>query len=138
MDKLLLRLVAKGDTRCKTLAQKILDNAEGSTNQKSATGQLNTVAKQDTQRNASSKLPTTEPARASKGPGLGTKLSAGQVDTKPAVVKTGDDRQLNGKSDSSKVKVVQTPMKASGFFAGLQSASKKPGTSSKTKDGKSV
>lgn len=137
MDKLLPRFRARGDSQSKALAQKIMDNAQKATKQKIAPGQTTSSTKQEPGA-VSSRQSSVESTKAPKNPAVGVRQSTGQADLKAPSAKTGDNRQVNGKPDTSKVKVVQTSIKPSGFFAGLQSASKKPGTSSKSKDGRSV
>ena len=134
IDKILPRLEKRGDDQGKTLVRKILDNAAAATKKQRASsvddaasvskGGANGVEHQATKTTGSSKGTS---ADIKKGSDNEKKNLKGTANTKTT--------QSSSEADSTKVKVIQTSTKPSNFFAGLQSASKKPGTSNKGKDG---
>lgn len=166
IDKVLPRLVKKGDEEGKELAQRILSNAAANSKQKDPDGKPSQIQE------AKAK-PSTDPSRVSttvtglkkprasdsltpqpvKKPSVAVSASSGatppksttllgkrqqpaKVDTKAAVKSTP------ASAAPPKVKNNHISAKPSGFFSSLQSASKKPGTSNaallsaKSKEGK--
>ena len=145
VQKVLPRLVKRGDDQVKKFAQKILDNATDVSKQKTAdekAGQgQETNAKRLGDGARVSKSNETQPRS------IDTKKGDKGVINKSA--STSEARQTSAKIDvkagtkppstdaaSAKAKANTSTAKPSGFFSSLQSASKKPGTSSKIKDGK--
>ena len=148
VEKVLPRLVKRGDEQGKRFAQKVLDNAADASKQKtvgekSAQSQemydANAKLLSDGARNPSSnETKVSRPTDAKKGDkSVATKTASGsdvrqpstKVDSKAGIKTASADA-------SSKVKASTSTTKPSGFFSSLQSASKKPGTSTKLKDGK--
>lgn len=155
MDKVLPRLVKRGDDMGKNFAQKILDNASEVTKQKATDGRFaqgqqsnGTSAKSSNEKarppdsNESKSIKASDAKRTSSATG-----NKGATTSKPS--SNSDDLQPSGKGEASvgtksssadgsntKVKANHIIAKPSGFFSSLKSASKKPGTSSQLKDGK--
>ena len=124
VEKVLPRLVKRGDDQGKRLAQKIIDNAAVVSKQK-------TIDENETK--------DARPIDAKKGEkGFATKNALGSDARHPSAkadAKAGSKTPpADASSTKGKANTVNT--KPSGFFSSLQSASKKPGTSSKIKDGK--
>lgn len=153
MDKVLPRLVKRGDDKGKMYAQKILDHAadvskhrhigEKPTQSQQLNGSLVKKPPTDSKDPKRERLDNSKSAddSSTKGPSPGGSTKS---------TTTTDLRQANAKGDvkttvksatsdthNQKVKTTQITAKPSGFFAGLKSASKKPGTSAKLEDGKS-
>ena len=153
LDKVLPRLVKRGDDRGKSFAQKILDNAANNSSYKDTSEksirkpQTNgaTVKKASAdviegkqERLSGSKLSTDLSAKGSSQVPASKTASVSDSrqritkgDTKPSVKPTGTD------ASSTKIKTTQIATKPTSFFAGLKSASKKPGTSAKPEESKS-
>ena len=138
---MLPRLVKRGDDQVKKLAQKVLDNAvsKQKVGEEKETNAANTKLLSDGVRSSNSNEAKPRPIDAKKGDkGVANKLTSGSEarippskgDTKAGTKTPTADTSL------SKAKVNNVTGKPSGFFSSLQSASKKPGTSSKLKDGK--
>ena len=150
VEKVLPRLVKRGDDQGKRFAQKVLDNAadvskQKTADEKSAQSQeingANTKSLSDGARNANSdETKNARPIDTKKGDkGVVTKTALGSDARQPTTkvdAKTGT-RMPSADASSSKIKANTVAAKPSGFFSSLQSASKKPGTSSKLKDIKS-
>ena len=144
IDKLLLRVSKKGDERGKRLTQKIMDNSIVADKKSGATGTINGATRKPSQdlkvssgdeirsvTQSPAKKPSVEPASKTAGALGSTKVKSASSDSKVS---------LKTKAESvgeTKTKVVNVTAKPSGFFSSLKSASKKPGTSSKTDDGAS-
>lgn len=146
VEKVLPRLVKRGDDQGKRFAQKVLDNAaevskkqktaeeksaqSQGTNDKNGDGALNSVSNE-------TKVPRPiDPKKADKS--VTAKTTSGSDFRQPSTkvdAKAGTKNQ-SADASSAKVKVNPGTNKSSSFFSSLQSASKKPGTSSKLKDGK--
>ncbi len=157
LDKVLPRIVRKGDEEGKELAQKVLQNAVVNSKQKNIDGKPSQVQepKEKDSKNVASNKPPTDNSRISNGlPGIKkprtvdasaeqpvrkatdagflTK-SNGQVGKRPQTAKL--DPKVVAKSApvttplNPKFKTNHISVKPSGFFSSLQSASKKPGTS---------
>ena len=146
VEKVLPRLVKRGDDQGKKFAQKVLDNAASKQKvgeEKSAQGQETNAANAkllgDGARSSNSVEAKPRPIDAKKGDkGVANKLTSGsEARTTPSKVdaKAGT-KTPTADTSSTKAKVNNVTGKPSGFFSSLQSASKKPGTSSKLKDGK--
>ena len=155
MDKVLPRLVKRGDDEGRKFAQKVLDNAAEVSKQKTAgvkalkLDQPNgTAAKIQKGRSESSDSKDVEKEQAAvrKPSTVANKLSSSGAMAKPSAMTA---RQPAAKADAkataktaaadasvAKIKANNITAKPSGFFSSLKSASKKPGTSSK-EDGKS-
>ena len=137
MDKVLPRFVKRGDEQGKLWAQRILDNASKAKVQKGFSTEAVTSVSNTTNGAPSDKQIRTAVVETSKPrAGAGKEHLTGDNNkaTKlPVTSKTGVPK---GESDSVKSRIIPTATKPSGFFAGLQSASKKPGTSHKAKDGR--
>ena len=137
MDKVLPRFVKRGDEQGKLWAQKILDNASKATVQKDS-GIENASGLGSTSNGASSAkqplaavIETSKPRTGTaKEPPAGGSNKTAKI---PMATKVGASK---AESDPSKNKPIPTAAKPSGFFAGLQSASKKPGTANRAKDGR--
>ena len=131
----------------KKFAQKILDNAANVSKQKTADERLaqgqemngaNAKLQGDGLRNSNSnENKNARPTDSKKGDKSGaiksnsdTRQATTKIDTKAGIKMSSAD------ASSAKAKVNTVTTKPSGFFSSLQSASKKPGTSSKLKDGK--
>lgn len=152
VEKVLPRLVKRGDSQGKRYAQKVLDNAAEVSKQKTAdeksvqnqeTNGANAKLLGDGVRNSSSsEIKNARPIDARKGEKTAattTKIASGSDARHPSVkvdAKAGT-KMPSADASSTKIKVITVTAKPSGFFSSLQSASKKPGTSSKLKDGKS-
>lgn len=138
MDKLLQRIEKRGDEQGKSLTKRIVDNAKRA-NRRPSVGSYANGEKRKSSMDGARVGPIDTNKRASTEPSS-TKASAGS----PTIGKSksaGHDAKANPKSASdaseSKTKVVNVAAKPSGFFSNLKSASKKPGTSIKSEDGKS-
>ena len=155
MDKVLPRLVKRGDDQGKTFAQQILDNAALASQQKTNEGKV----AQNHQSNGitgkslgGSSRPVdleNQKARAAdmkKSSNVSNPKMSGTTTSKSA---SSEVRQANAKvntkgvsktaandTSTAKVKTNHITAKPTGYFSSLQSASKKPGTSSKLKDSK--
>ena len=137
MDKVIPRFVKRGDEQGKALAQRILDNAAKTKPQRASGAETaagagsapNGVSPNKHPRAGTTEIPKSRTNTVKEVAGDGSNKVS-----KPSLA--GKNAPLNGESDT-KVKATSTAAKPTGFFAGLQSASKKPGTSSKTKDGRS-
>ncbi|KAL6721369.1 hypothetical protein ACLMJK_000472 [Lecanora helva] len=150
-DKVLPRLLKRGDDQGKVLAQKILDNAAEISQQKTNTGKAGQrpqsngdspkisgdtkVLKHDQVDDSkkvssvSSKGLTANKTNKSSS-ALDHRQSPIKAEVKSAAKTTGSD------ASTVKVKTNHVTAKPTGFFAGLKSASKKPGTSAKAEEGK--
>lgn len=149
MEKALSRLIKKGDDQGKRFAQKVLENAAKVSKQKTAeenlaqseeTNDKNAKPLGDGARNPSShETKFSRPTDAKKlDKGVTAKTASGSDSRQPTTkvdAKAGTKNQ-SADASSAKAKVNTGTTKSSGFFSSLQSASKKPGTSSKLKDGK--
>lgn len=163
LDKVLPRLVKRGDDQCKLLAQRILDNATTASKQKRTDGKVSQI--QETRETVKSKPPFNNNVRASDSKlaqpikKLATAstmpLGANSISSTKATGISGRTNQST-KTDSRatktaaaivpapKVKTNHIVAKPSAFFSSLQSASKKPGTSNaalqtaKSKDSKTM
>jgi len=155
MDKVLSRLVKRGDDEGRKFAQKVLENAAEVSKQKTAgvkalnVNQPNgTAAKLQKERSeASDSKETKKEQPAIRKPStVANKFSSSGTTAKPSAITA---RQPPAKADAkastktaatdasgAKTKANNITAKPSGFFSSLKSASKKPGTSSK-EDGKS-
>lgn len=149
VEKVLPRLVKRGDDQGKKFAQKVLDNAANVSKlkiaeDKSTQGQetnagsaklLGDGARHSISNDA--KQRSMDPKKGDKGvtnktaSGSEARLPLTKIDAKAGTKPSSAD------ASSAKAKVNNATAKPSGFFSSLQSASKKPGTSSKLKDGKS-
>ena len=140
-DKLLPRLVKRGDEQGKVLSKKILENSTAAKKPKASNSDSVALAPRTSENGIGEKGNGTPEAHQSpsKADSQDTKMQH-DTEKKPTKLASGNKpshtSQSNAEADASKVKVVQTTAKPSSFFAGLQSASKKPGTSTKSKDGK--
>ena len=149
VEKVLPRLVKRGDDQGKKFAQKVLDNAANVSKQKvaeekSAQGQdanaANAKTLGDGARNSNFNETKQRPTDSKKGDkAVAAKTASG---SEPRLTPSKVDAKVGAKApsadtSSTKAKVNNVTGKPSGFFSSLQSASKKPGTSSKLKDGKS-
>ena len=145
VEKVLPRLVKRGDDQGKRFAQKVLDNAAEVSKQKTAEerspqSQETNDKNGDGARNpVSNETKVPRPIDAKKADrSVAAKTAFGSDSRQPSTkvdTKAGTKNQPADAS-SAKVKVNTGTNKSSGFFSSLQSASKKPGTSSKLKDGK--
>ena len=149
MEKVLPRLVKRGDDQGKRFAQKVLDNAADFSKQKTVDeksapshelNDANAKLLSDGARNpTSNETKVSRPTDAKKGDkNVATKTASGSDARQPSIkvdAKAGT-KMTSADASSTKVKVSTGIAKSSGFFSSLQSASKKPGTSSKLKDGK--
>ena len=140
IDKLLPRFQKRGDERGKRFTQRILENAKLTDKVSSAVDLVNgssvpvadvrsstndTIKKEAA---GSVKKSLGNPSAQAVGSNTGARLKAPSGDAKVASrIKT------EGSSDV-KTKVVNVTAKPSGFFSSLKSASKKPGTSTKSDD----
>ena len=149
VERVLSRLVKRGDDQGKKFAQKVLDNAANVSKlklaeDKSTQGQetnagsaklLGDGARHSISNDA--KQRSMDPKKGDKGvtnktaSGSEARLPLTKIDAKAGTKPSSAD------ASSAKAKVNNATAKPSGFFSSLQSASKKPGTSSKLKDGKS-
>lgn len=134
MDKVLPRFVKRGDEHGKLWAQKILDNASKAKTQRNtgielASGVGSTPNGASSNKQPSAGLIETLKPRTSTAKELAVDGSS-KTTKLPLTSKAGAP---NGESDTSR-KAAPSGTKPSGFFAGLQSASKKPGTSNKARD----
>lgn len=145
LDKVLPRIVKRGDEQGKILAQRIFDKAANVSKQKTTA-----KAVEGQQPNGLvSKLPTdhkeikreqTEDIK--KIPGPKSKGSSFAAPTKSANTSVKVDVKTSAKNAGPDAAVAKTKgnssvTKPTGFFAGLKSASKKPGTSAKAEEAKS-
>lgn len=157
IEKVLPRLLKKGDDECKALAQKVLSNAAAISKHKNGDGK--SLQNQETKEKSSKVIPIAklplENSRPSSVAGIrkprtenaveqpvkkSSSVSSGTTTARP----TGQlgKRQQPTKVDAKiatkpapssapapKLKANHISAKPSGFFSSLQSASKKPGTS---------
>lgn len=157
IDKILPRLVKRGDDQGRRLAQQVLHNAKDVAEQKSSGGRpvLNPHTNGDSETKSIASTARVSDANDGKKERL-TELkrtsaegASKAMDTTSTTKTTNGlvNRQVNAKGDAksvsqtagvdaSKVKVNHVAAKPSGFFSSLQSASKKPGTSTKMKESK--
>lgn len=148
VEKVLPRLVKRGDAQGKKFAQKVLDNAANVSKQKIAeersaqgheTSAGNAKLLGEGARNFNSNETKPRPTDAKKGDkGTANKTASGSEARLPSSkvdVKAGT-KVPSADASSTKAKANNNTAKPSGFFSSLQSASKRPGTSSKVKDGK--
>ncbi|KAG8529457.1 uncharacterized protein KY384_006094 [Bacidia gigantensis] len=140
VDKILQRLFKRGDEQGKSLTQKVLQNAKLADKKSTSISQINgaprktsdasktsdIVFKKDRQ-NDTKKMATDLNHKGPNGVSS-TKERASSEDAKSSS-KTKPD------AVDSKTKVVNVAAKPSGFFSSLKSASKRPGTSTKSEDG---
>lgn len=149
VEKVLPRLVKRGDDQGRKFARKVLENAADVSKQKTADEKS---AQSQEMNGGNAKLlgdgaRNSNPHETKNARPIDTKKGDKGVVTKTA--SSSDARQSSTKVDakagtkmpsadvsSTKAKVNTVTAKPSGFFSSLQSASKKPGTSSKLKDGK--
>ena len=151
LDKVLPRLLKRGDDQGKALAKKILDNATQLSQNKTAGGKagqrsqangetpkFSTDTKEigrDLADDSNKKVPSLIP----KGSAAGKIVKSASVpDARQSPAKVGAKSSTKtGGADSSapKTKTNHITTKPTGFFAGLKSASKKPGTS-RSEEGK--
>ena len=151
LDKVLPRLVKRGDDKGRPLAQTILDNAARVSKQKATSGkggqvqQVNgSVTKTPNDAKENKREQTDEdkktPTTTAKGSNLGktTKSANGpEARQSPAKADAKSTTKIAGaETTASKIKTNHITTKPTGFFAGLKSASKKPGTSGKPEEGK--
>ena len=146
VEKVLPRLVKRGDDQGKRLAQKVLNNAaevtkkqktveeksaqSQETNDKNGDGALNSVS------NETKVSRSIDPKKGDKGVTAKTASDSDSRQPSTKVDAKAGTKIQSADASSAKVKVNSGTNKSSGFFSSLQSASKKPGTSSKLKDGK--
>lgn len=137
VEKVLPRLVKRGDDQGKRFAQKVLDNAAEVSKQKTA--DETTAQSQDINGAIPSETKNARSTDAKKGDkSLATKMaSASDARQSSKVDAKVGTKMPSADASSTKVKANPVTTKPSGFFSSLQSASKKPGTSSKMKDSKS-
>ena len=149
IEKVLPRLVKRGDDQGKRFAQKVLDNAADVSKQKIPDEK---AAKSQEINATNAKLSTDGTRNSTSSENKNSRSIDAKKSDKGAANKTppsSEARQLPTKNDaktgtktpstdtsSQKPKASTVTSKPSGFFSSLQSASKKPGTSSKLKDGK--
>ena len=150
INKVLPRLLKRGDDRVKLLSQKILDNSTDISQPKSANGKLNKGQRssevprspvdnkdikreqaENSRKNSSSTSKASNSTKAKSVSGSENRPSSVKSEAKPATKTPVAD------ATGAKVKINQVTTKPTGFFAGLKSASKKPRTSAKAEDGKS-
>jgi hypothetical protein len=155
VDKVLARLVKRGDDDGKKFAQKILDSAAELSKQKAAgaksvkpepTNGATTKIQKERSPTSESKDIKIEMSNARKA-SIAVKKASDSATTAKATI-ANKARQPTAKADAkaptkttvadaAKTKANTVTAKPSGFFSSLKSASKKPGTSSKLEDGKS-
>ena len=136
MDKVLPRFVKRGDEQGKVLAQKILDNAAKAKPQKPSsieTAPGTSSALNGAGSTKQSRSGSTEASKPRAGTAKEIPVDSVNKSSKPPLA--GKSTAPNVENDS-KAKTAAAVTKPTAFFAGLQSASKKPGTSNKAKDGK--
>ena len=156
-DKVLPRLIKRGDSRVKDLAQKILDNAAALAKKKT---ELSQDARDSSlkEKGPSKPLPTSRPppepvlvarrpkeseksslvqqrkatpaASTSGSRASGSVKGAGMFSKRPSLSTTDSKAAVSAPTPNvAKPKTNHVAAKPSGFFSSLQSASKKPGTS---------
>ena len=148
LDKVLPRLVKRGDDQGKIFAQKILDNSARLSKQKITSGrggqaqQANGSTTKTANDSKEIKREQTDEDKKTlstiaKGSNLGkiTKSIESRQSPAKADAKTGT-KTAGSETSASKIKTNHITTKPTGFFAGLKSASKKPGTSAKLEEGK--
>ncbi|KAF6218492.1 hypothetical protein HO133_005841 [Letharia lupina] len=144
IEKVLPRLIKRGDDQGKRFAQKVLDNAadvskQKTADEKSALGQeTNGKLLGEGARNSSSnETKNARPIDAKKGEkGVASKTASEARQPSTKVDAKAGAKLPSADVSSTKAKSNTVTAKPSGFFSSLQSASKKPGTSSKLKDSK--
>ena len=152
LDKVLPRLLKRGDDQGKVLAKKVIDNAARLSQTKTSGGkagqqpQVNgEIHKSSTDKKEIKREPSEDGSKkgsnmTSKASTVGKVLkSASGSDTRQSPAKTTVKSSTKpGETDSSapKTKTNHITTKPTGFFAGLKSASKKPGTSARPDEGK--
>lgn len=143
-DKMLPRILKRGNDQGRDLAQKVLDNAAHVTKQKitanATEGQRSNgvISKAPTEQKDVKREHSDDSKKASvlssKGLNMGTSgksvISPAKVDSKGSVKTTPADVA------TAKSKASISVTKPTGFFAALKSASKKPGTSAKLEESK--
>ena len=148
VEKVLPRLVKRGDDQGKRFAQKVLDNAANVSKQKIAEDKSaqnqeinagNAKLLGDGPRNSNSNETKPRPTEVKKGDKSAANKTSSSSEARQPPTKVdakAGTKTPSADGSSTKVKVNNVTAKPSGFFSSLQSASKKPGTSSKLKDGK--
>ena len=137
MDKVLPRFVKRGDEQGKILAQKILDSAAKAKTPRGSVVEVSSGVGSAPNGASSNKQPRAGSAEAARPRTSTAKEPTTDASNKASKLSLASKTAApNGDGDISKVKAIPTTSKPSGFFAGLQSASKKPGTSNKAKDNK--
>ncbi|KAI4199212.1 MAG: hypothetical protein LQ350_004768 [Teloschistes chrysophthalmus] len=159
MDKVLPRIVKRGDEQGKAFAQKVLDNAAALSKQTpldsksslSSDSKDNAVKKAGTGSKASTET-LSEAKKLQVSGGVGSQSPKKPASAKSAASSTGAAANAKGgggllskkvittdnkgadkggvpSSTAAKVRTTSVPAKTTSFFSSLQSASKKPGTS---------
>lgn len=156
MDKPLARLVKRGDDDGKRFAQRILDNAAEVSKQKivgvkavkpeptnGATPKLQkqrspSIESKDIKRDQPTIRKPSTVANKSSNSAIASKLARADA-RQPGAKADAKTPAKTAAADASatKIKTNTITAKPSGFFTGLKSASKRPGTSSKSEDGRS-
>ena len=144
LDKLLQRLQKRGDEEGKKLALKILDNAKAADVKPTVASHGSSSISKSSQESAKSlNIDVTKKDRqgeAKKPPSEANAKGVNGTVTSKAKTSSGDARftsKSGSDSTDSKAKVINVPSKPSTFFSSLKSASKKPGTSTKSDDANS-
>lgn len=151
MDKVLPRLLKRGDDRVKMFAQKVLENAADASKQKTDGEKVaqnqqipgaipkSTSDTRDVKRERQDDVKKTS-SLASRGSTLvSAAKSANASDARHSPAKVDAKSAMKfGAADAAatKTKTNHITAKPTGFFAALKSASKKPGTSAKPEEAK--
>ena len=154
MDKILPRLVKRSDDQGKALAQIVLDNAAQNTREKAieakptldrlASGEAavrslsNGTKPSDMIDSPTKERPVDAKKQSVEGVSKGSNTNIATKPTSTVNETAKNDAKAPRKEPlSAKAAAIQAPAKPSSFFSSLKSASKKPGTASHSKDGKS-
>ena len=140
LDKLLQRLHKRGDEEGKKLALKILDNAKSADGKPSIASHGPSLASksgQDSIKSMSSDVKKDRQGEVKRPVNEANSKGVNGTVTSKAKASPGDARSTSksgSDSTDSKAKVINVPSKPSAFFSSLKSASKKPGTSTRSDD----
>lgn len=145
-DKMLPRILKRGNDQGKDLAQKVLDNAANVTKQKitakPAEGQRSNgvMSKAPTEQKDAKREQSDDSKKASvlSSKGLSTGLSAKSVISPAKIDSKSSAKTTSADAATAKTKANISVTKPTGFFAALKSASKKPGTSAKSEESKTT
>ena len=136
MDKLLQRIQKRGDEQGKTLTQKVLDNAKAADEKLTLLPLHSGPTKLPDGLDMKKEKHTDTKKNPSETPKISNGATVAKLTTTSGDLKTAP-KALSTDAGNLKTKVVNVAAKPSGFFSSLKSASKRPGTSTKSEDNNS-